>query len=452
MQIIADEDGGGTFAVAVLSVHLETDMAKKSKTLGAVLAAVHAIILTVPITTQALTTGTQVLPGQYDAVGQIGGCSATLISPSQALTAAHCVCPGDRLGNCLARATLELIDVAPRDDPATAFDESTSLTTVRIPGWLRIHPEYSIPSWNLNDFAILDLDYPAYTVAPLVQPIALEDPMVMPQLGETLWLIGYGRTNADCSGPGQKRWLALSTTEVEARAVRFAHLGMGACPGDSGGAVLNSSGRLVAVISWIGSETNTRPIHTSYSWIVGASQPDYNACSWHTVGAQRSHQPTVPWCPVGSFLTQFDLDGDRNLDAHDAPIVGRTRCCSLPYGHQSWGQCLWVPVGPSSLGSRTAWCPYGSYLTQFDLDSDRRLGARNSPIVGQALCCRLGPGAPQRWGSSSWQPVGLQKSHQAGEAWCPGGSFLAGLELDGAGAQDHDAPYVGRALCVRPMP
>lgn len=399
----------------------------------------------------ALSAGTPVSPGQFDAVGRVDGCSGTLIAPTRVLTAAHCFCPGDRPGACATRATFRLFGVMRADDPSTGTDETGTIGTASIPGTLRIHPQYSQPSWNLHDFAVLELDAAASTRAPTVQPIPLQAPSIMPRLGETLWMVGDGHTGHDCKGPRQKRWLALPTAEVSALAVRFIQPGQNACPGDSGGAVLDRSGRLVAVISWIGRETNTRPTHTSYNWIAGLPRTPYGHCAWYPVGADRSHRAGSPWCPQGHFLTQLDLDGDRRLDDRDAPIVGQARCCAPAAAPQGWGQCAWMPVGRGSHQAGPAWCPHGSYVTQIDLDGDRGLPGRDTPIVGQARCCRHAALTVNGWGSSAWWPVGLEQSHGAGQAWCPPGSYIAALDLD-SGGQSHDSPYVGQALCVEPRP
>lgn len=399
----------------------------------------------------ALTVGTPVNPGRYDAVGRVDGCSGTLVSPTQVLTAAHCFCPGDRLGACRTRATFHMFGVMRADDPATSVNEAGTLGDVSIPGTLRVHPEYSQPSWNLHDFAVLDLDVPAFTRAPGVQSIPVQAPTVMPRLGETLWMIGHGHTGTDCKGPRQKRSLALPTAEVGALAVRFIEPGQNACPGDSGGAVLDRSGRLVAVISWIGTETNTRPTHTDYNWIAGLPRTPYGSCGWYPVGGPKSHGAGAAWCPTGRFLTQFDLDGDRGLDDHDAPIVGQARCCAPAAAPSAWNQCAWVGVGRSSHQAGAGWCPDGSYVTQFDLDGDRGLSGADAPIVGQALCCRHTAPPVNNWGAAAWWPVGLRKSHDAGEPWCPAGTYITAFDLD-SGGQSHDSPYVGQALCVRPRP
>ena len=54
----------------------------------------------------------------------------------------------------------------------------------------------------------------------------------------------------------------------------------------------------------------------------------WGSCTWAEVGSQKSHQAGSAWCPPGSLITQFDLDGDSTVSGTDAPIVGRARCCT----------------------------------------------------------------------------------------------------------------------------
>lgn len=53
-------------------------------------------------------------------------------------------------------------------------------------------------------------------------------------------------------------------------------------------------------------------------------------CEWVSVGYNKSHaHDNARWCPVGSFLSQLDMDSGRN--GSNYPIVARALCCqALP--------------------------------------------------------------------------------------------------------------------------
>ncbi len=181
----------------------------------------------------------------------------------------------------------------------------------------------------------------------------------------------------------------------------------------------------------------------------------WGECRWMEIGPARSHQAgTGAWCPEGFFLTQLDLDSSTSLDGHDSPYVGRARCCRPPgNGPAAWESCTRVPVGgPRSHQRGPEWCPQGMFLTRLDLDGDRAASAHDTPYVGQAVCCRSAGSGTSGWGSSQWVAVGPQRSHQAGQPWCPEGTYLTQLDLDG-GTQfsEYDAPVVGAARCSSPM-
>ena len=117
--------------------------------------------------------------------------------------------------------------------------------------------------------------------------------------------------------------------------------------------------------------------------------------SWKWVGVERaginSHQPGRAWCPGGTFLVAFDLDRKANYSAHDSPVVGQAMCASLagrPQG--AWRSCFWVGVNRAGINSHQPgqqWCPQGTFLVAFDLDSKANYAAHDSPVVGQAMCC-----------------------------------------------------------------
>ena len=111
----------------------------------------------------------------------------------------------------------------------------------------------------------------------------------------------------------------------------------------------------------------------------------------------NSHRQGLDWSDEGTFLVALDLDGNRSNSAHDAPTVGRAKSCELAESlAPKWAGCDWVGVETIGINSHAAepWCPDGTYLTAFDLDGDSSLSAHDSPIVGQARCCSA-VGRPQ---------------------------------------------------------
>ena len=182
----------------------------------------------------------------------------------------------------------------------------------------------------------------------------------------------------------------------------------------------------------------------------GAWTVDTNPCTWVPIerAGQNSHQPTQ-LCSNGSFLTALDLDGDRNISGHDAPVIGQALCCD-PAGDEdlNW-ESSWVgveQVGYNSHGTDGDWCPQGHFITGIDLDTCSNCDAMDSPVIGKIQCSKLK--GYNSWGSSYWVEVGAQKSHQTGSGWCTDGGFITQMDLDrAAGADPHDSPIIGRVKC-----
>lgn len=402
----------------------------------------------------SLSAGNSVPVGELEAVGTIPGCTATLISDRLVLTAAHCVCPSDvNANNCGNRATFTLQDVFPVDNPGTPVDESKSRTNVNIGGSVRVHPEYMQRGWLREDYAVIELDQPMTAVAK-VSPIPVEAPDNIPFAGDTLTLVGYGATGTDCKGPGLgKMKMDVPVAGSGWGGISFKNAQLHSCPGDSGGPALNSNKHVVGVASWVMNGDSTyRPTSYAYNWIFGIPQPQWSSSSWVPIeqAGKNSHQPTQ-LCPDGSFLTALDLDGDRNISGHDAPVIGQARCSKVAGAENlKWDSSSWVDVERAGINSHSmggTWCPQGYFITGIDLDACGDCDAKDSPVIGQVQCSKLAGSQYSNWGSSYWMDVGAQKSHQAGSGWCLDGAFITQIDLDRADADPHDSPIIGWVKC-----
>ncbi|MFB3764714.1 MAG: trypsin-like serine protease [Methanotrichaceae archaeon] len=394
--------------------------------------------------------GTSVLPGEFEAVGTTGGCTATLISDNLVLAAAHCFCHRDTNNQliCDKRAVFTLHDVFPVDNPNTPIDESQIRQDVSIAGNVRIHPEFEMRGWQREDLAVIELDQPASSVSK-VKPIDVEYPYKTPMAEDILTLVGYcgGKTKADLPVESSS-WGGISFSNQNTNNIH-------SCPGDSGGPILNSAQHVVGVASWFDQDHSVyRPTSYSYNWIFGLPSPGWGTCSWVKIGPQKSHQSDPNWCPGGSFITALDLDACGDCNPWDSPVIGQALCCKLAGAESNgWDSCSWVKVGPlNSHQPLPAWCPEGSFITALDLDACGDCNSWDSPVIGQVRCCKLA--GYKNWGSSYWKGVEREgiNSHQPGTPWCLEGAFITQFDLDAdTSLSDHDSPIVGQAKCSRPL-
>jgi V8-like Glu-specific endopeptidase len=172
----------------------------------------------------------------------IGSCTATLVSPTVLLTAAHCI-------EGAGAATTAWVNNT--TTPSTALPSQAT-------GWKKIstmqmHENYPQRFANLGyDCAVLVLEDPITDITPKTYRKA---PLPASAVGTTARIVGYGNTNgAAGTGSGTKRELATRIKEVRDGVLTIGSRGAVSCQGDSGGPAFLSEGgeEVIAGISSYG--------------------------------------------------------------------------------------------------------------------------------------------------------------------------------------------------------
>lgn len=199
-------------------------------------------------------------------------CSATLVSPTVLLTAAHCT--EGTLGRTLVTFDSVIAEAAPSGlpvaaDPSVGYTPEELEAAGYLSGTAFTHPAYSdftdLDNWN--DVGVVVLDEPVTDITPAeIAPAHYLDGFAQPTLNKTVFdLVGYGtevrRPEAGpqkpqpmsyplirryTTGPGQKLTSQVLQLNGNPNDVRG---GGGTCFGDSGGPVF-LDGVLVAVTSY----------------------------------------------------------------------------------------------------------------------------------------------------------------------------------------------------------
>jgi Trypsin len=207
----------------------------------------------------------------YDSTGRYR-CSATLISPTILLTAAHCT--EGTLGSTLVTFDSVIAEEPPSPfpvaaDPSVGYTDAEITRAGYLSGTALTHPDYSgftdLDNWN--DVGVIVLDRPVKGITPAtLAPTNYLDQFAEPVLNSTLFeVVGYGTEVRQAeegpqkpqpmsyplirrytTSPGQKltpQILQLNGNINDTRG------GGGTCFGDSGGPVF-LNGYLVAVTSY----------------------------------------------------------------------------------------------------------------------------------------------------------------------------------------------------------
>jgi hypothetical protein len=207
----------------------------------------------------------------YDADGRFR-CSATLISPTVLITAAHCT--DGTLGKTLVTFDSVIAEQPPAPfpvaaDPTVGYTQAEIEAAGYLSGTAYAHPDYSnfTDLRNWNDVGVIVLDEPVTGITPAqLAPTSYLDRFAQPRLNSTLFTaVGYGtEVRKPDSGPqkpqpmsyplirryavmpGQKLTEQILQTNGNPNDTRGTG---GTCFGDSGGPVF-LNGYVVAVTSY----------------------------------------------------------------------------------------------------------------------------------------------------------------------------------------------------------
>lgn len=227
-------------------------------------------------------------------------CTATLVSQSLVLTAAHCV------DNISSGEVVFLIGVDAQQS------QSYSVTNINL------HPLWDGHVQNGHDAAILTLSTTVNNVEHV--EINLSNPSTLH--GKQAALVGYGRSFDEAIGQGIRRKATVSILGSSAHTLDFTFNGSGACQGDSGGPAYiqesNDIWKQVGITSWgdpqcLG-DYHYQRLDVISSWLLSSGVPSSRSttrmCSTQGVCDGSCEEDQDCWeivCPSGSCTAQNSM-------------------------------------------------------------------------------------------------------------------------------------------------
>ncbi len=265
----------------------------------------------------ATPLGLENLPGMVQVETVVAGstkfCSGMVISSNTVLTAAHCVCTDNLIGGnvCGSDAVVRF-----RHDPNAPGSGQFS---VALDGKVTFHSGYN-PSWTESqyehDLAIIKLENgvsPAHAKPLLVSDGYLAD-------DATAMIAGRGFTGSSCNGSaGSFNYDLVPIAHYEDGHDILAFDDTPACPGDSGGAVLDEAGNwLFGVLS-----ANTSPAPpltpltkaittgSEFDWIKShmCLSSSWNSCDGNGYVCNCTASTNLLWRATNGQLAIWFMDG-----------------------------------------------------------------------------------------------------------------------------------------------
>lgn len=308
----------------------------------------------------AIIRGEPVEVGKYPFMVYANGCTASLISPSYVLMAAHCF--GGRRNQA---GTLEGIDITSAPVGFGHPDRQSPQMTRHEVAEVHLHPAY-IPltveqTWGLepNDVALLEL------AEPILLPQYLRLPTRDPVPDERVTAAGWGRTESGSPATVLQETELIVADDADCYVgdeLRFCTLGnetqsnIGA--GDSGGPVFvpDGDGFMVLGTNSTANGDSTQPLamhaqtYTFVPWILEVAGAEF-ACTGE--GADRVCRADVDECALGLDACGAHGQCENTVEAYtcacDAGFVFDGETCAAEPEEEPEGGCHAAGAGSSGL-------------------------------------------------------------------------------------------------------